>query len=53
MVIVHHMQIGMWYYYILYVGFCVARLDWIGTWKGRSEWDEQGKWIPRFCFYMS
>lgn len=37
----------------LYVGFCVARLDWIGTWKGRSEWDEQGKWIPRFCFYMS
>lgn len=37
----------------LHVGFCVARLDWIGTWKGRSEWDGQGKGIPRFCLYMS
>ncbi len=36
----------------LHVGFCVARLDWIGTWKGRSEWDEQRKRIPRFLFYM-
>lgn len=32
------------------MGFCVARLDWIDTRKGRSEWDEQGKWIP-FLYY--